>query len=73
MVSLYKDPLGEKIFSTNDQSGIVSVNRGGVLVLRNKEERILALEAKIRELEDLLRERSVSHIEWHMPRHYYLI
>ena len=61
MVSLYRDPLGENIFSTNDHSSTVSVRRGGALVLRSKEERILVLEARIKELEDLLRERRVSH------------
>ena len=62
MVSLYRDPLGEKIFSTNDQSSIVNVNGGGALIFRSKDERTLALEARIRELEDLLRERRVSCI-----------
>jgi hypothetical protein len=61
MVSLYRDPLGEKIFSTNAQSSAVNVNGGRVLVFRNNDERILALEARINQLEDLLRESRVSH------------
>ena len=65
MVSLYRDPLGEKIFSTNDQSSVI--NGGGALIFRSKDERTLALETRIKELEDLLRERRVSHIivEYH--------
>ena len=62
MVSLYRDPLGEKIFSTNAQSSAVNINGGGALVFRNNDERTQALEARIRELEDLLRERRVSCI-----------
>lgn len=60
MVSLYRDPLGENIFSTNVQS---SVNGGGALVLMSKDERTLALEARIKELEDLLQERRVRQIK----------
>ena len=62
MVSLYRDPLGENIFSTNDQSSAVNVSRGGALIFRSKDERTLALEARIKELENLLRKRRVSRI-----------
>lgn len=63
MVSLYRDPLGENIFSTNNgQSSVANVSGGGALrILRNKDERTMALETRIKELEGLLRERRVSH------------
>lgn len=60
MVSLYRDPLGERIFSSNAQSSAVNVNGSGALVFRNTDERTRVLEARIRELEDLLQERRVS-------------
>ena len=61
MVSLYRDPLGENIFTATDHSSAVNFGRGGALVIhRNTDVRVMELEARIKELEDLLRERRVS-------------
>lgn len=57
MVSLYKDPLGEKIFSHH--SSTIEVGRSGALSIRKKADRVLELEVKVRELEELLRENKV--------------
>lgn len=57
MVSLYKDPHGEKIFSQH--SSTIEVGRSGVLSIRKKADRVFELEAKVKELEGLLRESKV--------------
>lgn len=65
MVSLYRDPLGERIFSTNGNSNTMNVSKGGALVEvmnLNKDRRIMALESRIKELETGLQERRVRLI-----------
>ena len=58
MVSLKRDPLGENIFSKHTST--IEIGKSGALTLRNKNERVSELEARVKELEDLLRENEVS-------------
>ena len=66
MVSLYKDPLGENIFSKN--SSTIEVSRSGALSLKKRGDKVLELEARVKELEGLLRESVVrnKHSQLHV-------
>lgn len=55
MISLYRDPLGEKIFSKNMST--VEVGRAGALSMRKKADKEMELEKRIKELETLLKEK----------------
>ena len=55
MISLYRDPQGEKIFSKN--ASTVEVGRAGVLSIRNKSNKVIELEERIKELETRLKEK----------------
>ena len=57
MVSLYRDPLGENIFSKHTST--IEVGRSGALTLKRKEDRVSELEARVKELEELLKENQV--------------
>ena len=57
MVSLYKDPLGENIFSKNNST--IEVSRSGALSIKKRGDRVLELESRVKELEGLLRESMV--------------
>lgn len=58
MMSLYRDPLGEDIFSDHLQT--VNVSRDGALIIMNKDDKLLELEARVKQLENLLEESRVS-------------
>ena len=58
MVSLYRDPLGENIFSDHLQT--VNVSRDGALIIMNKDDKLLELEKRVKQLENLLEESRVS-------------
>ena len=60
MVSLYKDPLGENIFSKH--SSTIEVGRAGVLSIRTKADKVTELEARVKELEKLLSDSKVRPI-----------
>ena len=55
MVSLYRDPHGEKIFSKH--SSTIEVGRAGALSIRKKEDVVSELEQKIKQLEARLKEK----------------
>ena len=55
MISLYRDPQGEKIFSKN--ASTIEVGRAGALSIRNKADKVLELEGRIKELETRLKEK----------------
>lgn len=57
MVSLYRDPFGENIFSKHTST--IEVGRSGALTLKRKEDRVSELEARVKELEELLKENQV--------------
>lgn len=57
MVSLYRDPNGERIFSGN--ANAMEVSRSKALPTRRNTDRESELEARILELEALLRESRV--------------
>lgn len=57
MVSLYRDPFGENIFSKHTST--IEVSRSGALTLKRKEDRVSELEARVKELEELLKENQV--------------
>ena len=58
MVSLYRDPLGEDIFRDHLQT--VNVSRDGALIITNKDDKLLELQARVKQLENLLEESRVS-------------
>ena len=62
MVSLYRDPYGERIFTEEPtMTTEVIVGRPDGLVIRNNDERVSQLEAQVKELEEeLLQEKTVS-------------
>jgi hypothetical protein len=60
MVSLYRDPLGENIFSDHMQT--VNVSRDGTMIIMDKDDKLLELEAKVKHLENLLEESRVSRV-----------
>ena len=53
MISLYRDPLGEKIFSKHQST--IEVGRAGALSIRKKADGVTELEERIKELEALLK------------------
>lgn len=55
MISLYRDPQGENIFSKN--ASTVEVGRAGALSIRNKSNKVIELEERIKELETRLKEK----------------
>ena len=57
MVSLYRDPLGENIFSKH--SSTIEVSKAGAMSIRKKFDKVSELEAKIKELEAQLSESKV--------------
>ena len=57
MFSLYRDPLGENIFSKNMST--VEVGRAGALSMRKKADKEMELEKRIKELETLLKEKVI--------------
>lgn len=57
MISLHRDPLGERIF----EEGKTDVSEIGPLGVGDKDQRLLELEARIRELEKLQRESTLSY------------
>ena len=58
MVSLYRDPLGEDIFADHRQT--VNVSRDGTIIIMDKDDKLLELEARVKQLENLLEESRVS-------------
>ena len=60
MVSLYRDPLGEKIFSEHNDASLT----GGALCTGNiLDGQPSEMETRIKELENLLRESRVSQFK----------
>ena len=58
MVSLYRDPLGEDIFADHLQT--VNVSRDGTIIIMDKDDKLLELQARVKQLENLLEENKVS-------------
>ena len=58
MVSLYRDPLGEDIFTNHLQ--MVNVSRDGTIIIMDKDDKLLELEARVKQLENLLEKSKVS-------------
>lgn len=53
MVSLYRDPRGEKIFSKNEST--IEVGRAGALSMKSKPDKVIELEQRVKELESRLK------------------
>ena len=52
MVSLYRDPTGERVFDKSNPSSTIEVSKHGVLTLKTPEGKMISrLEARVKELE----------------------